>query len=463
MFNSDELVLRLVSVYVAQMGLAVIFAWGFFYFSRLYARPFLSRWAVSWGAFFFVCLGMAYSTLPNSMRFNSVFLNFLGSATYMTGGFIQSAFLLLGTYELVKETKLNKKVVTRIVLVTIVLAFGLTALYAFDSTKFQQRYFIRIGLRCFITAIVFIGCGVVTLVNRHFGEASFGKRLLGIAFFLYGVELMVYFVTVVVNVLGYDFTLTLSFFGVMDLFFITLMGLGMIMWLLEDERMKLKQMNAELDSFFYNTSHDLRAPISSILGLTHVARLETGDKTMVHYFKMIESKIKKLDEVIGDILTFSKSAKLEIKKEEIDFNFLLKEIRSDLRFSEVATKIRPVYRANSANVLKTDAVQLKIILNNLISNAIKYHDLDKDDPFIEVTFVKLGNEVTIKVIDNGRGIEKEHFDKIFDMFYRAPSDLEGSGLGLFIVKEAAGKINGTVTVASELGKGSTFTLTFHED
>ena len=274
---------------------------------------------------------------------------------------------------------------------------------------------------------------------------------------------MVYFVTVVVNVLGYDFTLTLSFFGVMDLFFITLMGLGMIMWLLEDERMKLKQMNAELDSFFYNTSHDLRAPISSILGLTHVARLETGDKTMVHYFKMIESKIKKLDEVIGDILTFSKSAKLEIKKEEIDFNFLLKEIRSDLRFSEVATKIRPVYRANSANVLKTDAVQLKIILNNLISNAIKYHDLDKDDPFIEVTFVKLGNEVTIKVIDNGRGIEKEHFDKIFDMFYRAPSDLEGSGLGLFIVKEAAGKINGTVTVASELGKGSTFTLTFHED
>ena len=182
MFNSDELVLRLVSVYVAQMGLAVIFAWGFFYFSRLYARPFLSRWAVSWGAFFFVCLGMAYSTLPNSMRFDSVFLNFLGSATYMTGGFIQSAFLLLGTYELVKETKLNKKVVTRIVLVTIVLAFGLTALYAFDGTKFQQRYFIRIGLRCFITAIVFIGCGVVTLVNRHFGEASFGKRLLGIAF-----------------------------------------------------------------------------------------------------------------------------------------------------------------------------------------------------------------------------------------------------------------------------------------
>ena len=462
MITSEELVIRLVSVYVAQMALAVIFACGFLYFSKLYSRPFLSRWAISWGAFFFVCTGMAYTTLPTSARFDFVFLNFLGSATYMVGGFVQCAFLVIGTYELVKEIRLNKPTIAWITFITVAFALGLTALYAFDALRFKERYFIRIGIRSFITAIVFMVCGIVTLVNRHFGVASFGKRLLGVAFLLYGIELMVYFCTVLINVLGYDFTLTLSFFGVLDLFFITLMGLGMIMWLLEDERAKLKQMNSELDSFFYNTSHDLRAPISSILGLTHVAGLETKDETMIHYFRMIEAKIRKLDEVIGDILVFSKTTKLVVKPEEVDLNLLLNEIRSDLKFSEIASKIRPVYEASPANIVKTDASQLKIILDNLISNAIKYHDLHKEDPFIEVTFNKNGSEVSIAVKDNGRGIEREHLDRIFDMFYRASPDLEGSGLGLFIVKEAAGKINGAVTVESEFGRGSTFTLTFAE-
>ncbi len=462
MDSEEGLIVRLISVYVVQMALALIFASGFFYFSRLYARPFLSRWAVSWVAFFFVGLGMVYSTLPAAFKWDSTWVSLLGSATYMIGGFMQSVFLLIGTYELIKETQLRKRTVSLLIIITLIVATGLTLLYAFDPSHFNERYFIRIGLRCLITGIVFIYCGSMAFLNLHFGTSGFGKKLLGIAFFMYGLELLVYFLVVWANIVGYNFSVVLSFFGVLDLFFITIMGLGMVMWLLEDERMKLKKMNADLDSFFYSTSHDLRAPISSILGLTHLASMETKDKTMIQYFSMIEARIKKLDEVIGDILNYSKSSKLEIKKEEIDFNQLLEEIRSDVKFSETATKIRPVYEASEKNIVKTDASQLRIILSNLISNAIKYHDLSRDDPYIKVTFSKQGPEVSISVSDNGKGIETEHLDKIFNMFYRASTDSEGSGLGLFIVKEAAAKINGEVTVQSEPGNGSTFTLTFRE-
>jgi signal transduction histidine kinase len=108
------------------------------------------------------------------------------------------------------------------------------------------------------------------------------------------------------------------------------------------------------------------------------------------------------------------------------------------------------------DIFKSDYNQMKIILNNLMANAVKYHNLSQPNPYIRVSFKRTKSVVEIAIQDNGQGIAKENVPKIFDMFYRASPGTEGTGLGLYIVQEALTKINGVILVESELGKGSTF-------
>ena len=101
---------------------------------------------------------------------------------------------------------------------------------------------------------------------------------------------------------------------------------------------------------------------------------------------------------------------------------------------------------------------MKTVLGNLFSNSVKYHDLGKADPYIQVFYRKLEGKVQLDVEDNGQGIRTESLDKIFDMFYRASSSSDGTGLGLYIVKESLAKLKGTIFVKSYHGTGSTFTI-----
>ena len=96
----------------------------------------------------------------------------------------------------------------------------------------------------------------------------------------------------------------LILFGAVDLLLISLMGMSMVMWFLEDESENLNKENKELDSFLSNTSHDLRTPIASILGLTYLGKIELQEEKARTFMNMIEERIKKLDLVIGDILEF---------------------------------------------------------------------------------------------------------------------------------------------------------------
>jgi signal transduction histidine kinase len=101
---------------------------------------------------------------------------------------------------------------------------------------------------------------------------------------------------------------------------------------------------------------------------------------------------------------------------------------------------------------------MKIILNNLMGNAVKYHNINQENPYIKVTFTRKKDTVEIGIEDNGQGIPEESLPRIFDMFYRASPITEGTGLGLYIVREALTKINGSIEVKSRYGKGSVFTI-----
>ena len=107
-----------------------------------------------------------------------------------------------------------------------------------------------------------------------------------------------------------------------------------------------------------------------------------------------------------------------------------------------------------------DPDRIKIVLNNLVSNAIKYRKLDEDESYIALKATQDGQKATIIVADNGLGIEEHFIGKIFDMFVRVTEQSHGSGLGLYIVRDMMTKMGGTIEVESEFGKGTTFTLTF---
>jgi signal transduction histidine kinase len=219
----------------------------------------------------------------------------------------------------------------------------------------------------------------------------------------------------------------------------------------------LTKANAELDRFVYSASHDLRAPLTSILGLIHIAKKTDDPKEVLQCLDMLTSRVHRLDDFIKEIIDVSRNARLEILKLPIAIKPLLHEVLENLKYAKHPSLNIKVDVQQEAE-FKTDVSRLKIILSNLIANAIKYQDLAKESPFVSIQLITTPAGMTITVHDNGIGISPEHHDKIFTMFYRASEQSEGSGLGLYITKEAVEKLGGTIQFSSTPGTGSEFTV-----
>jgi PAS domain S-box-containing protein len=219
---------------------------------------------------------------------------------------------------------------------------------------------------------------------------------------------------------------------------------------------ELVKINAELDSFVYSASHDLRAPISSLLGLIRVARLESDPSSIMKLLDMQERSLRKLDKFIYDIVNYSRNNRVAIEITPIDFTLLIDETFEQLQHMEQFEKIQRTIQIDRSIDFHSDPKRLSILLNNLISNAIKYNDITKANPFIRIEVKKTDQGVAIHVADSGEGMSPDHIPKIFDMFYRGSLRSVGSGIGLYIVKEVVLKLNGTIRVHSEKGEGSEF-------
>lgn len=225
----------------------------------------------------------------------------------------------------------------------------------------------------------------------------------------------------------------------------------------EIENQELKTANYELDRFVYSTTHDLRAPLNSMLGIIEIAQDDTTEEMMLEYLKMLKGSAKKLDGFICDILDYSRNSRMKVDNEHINLSELLNDVTQNLKF---------MGDNNRAVELKTDIVgktsifsdknRLITILNNLISNAIRYQNSKIPNPFVSITIDSSDSETEIVIQDNGIGINKDLHLKIFDMFYRVSRESVGSGLGLYIVKEAVNKLNGDIRIQSEIGLGTAF-------
>jgi signal transduction histidine kinase len=223
---------------------------------------------------------------------------------------------------------------------------------------------------------------------------------------------------------------------------------------------ELKKSNKELDGFVYSVSHDLRAPLSSMLGVIGLCEMGNPDAFMEKNISLLKSSIQKLDGFIMDILDYSRNSRLEINNQEIHFNELLTDISDNLKFMGTGDQRKVDIRVTVRNgvAFHSDQSRLSIILNNLISNSIRYQNPEVSDPFVEIRVEVSETAANILVRDNGIGIGKENQAKVFNMFYRVSSKSIGSGLGLYIVKETVEKLHGEIKLRSEPGKGTDFII-----
>jgi signal transduction histidine kinase len=232
---------------------------------------------------------------------------------------------------------------------------------------------------------------------------------------------------------------------------------------LRNQNEELVKINQELDSFVYSVSHNLRAPLMSVLGLLRLAsieieRTEHETKVLLSYFSMMEHSINKLDETLKEILDYSRNARSAIKTEKVDLQLLLQEGFDRLKYHEGSDQIEKVVEVKGNAPFYSDVYRLTVVLHNLISNSIKYRDSHKKNQFIRVTVEVTNAMAKIEFCDNGIGIPAELLHKIYDMFFRATEKSEGAGLGLYIVKETIDKLGGRITVDSKFGFGTTFVL-----
>ena len=218
----------------------------------------------------------------------------------------------------------------------------------------------------------------------------------------------------------------------------------------------IENKNAELDAFFYRISHDLRGPISSLLGLGILAKMEIKDERAIEYMERQHAQVERLNNIITGLINLTQLNHADLQKQRIDFDKMIDEcilsFNGHTNFTNLTFKkvIQPGVEFYSEWTL------LNAILQNLIENAIKY--ARKQTPYVQVVVRMDSSWIIIEVEDNGQGIAKEHQAKIFEMFYRANHNANGRGLGLYILKRSVDRLKGTIDINSEEGVGSTFTV-----
>ena len=223
----------------------------------------------------------------------------------------------------------------------------------------------------------------------------------------------------------------------------------------QEKNEQLTKVNEELDRFVYSTSHDLRAPLLSLLGLLQLLEKKPAGESQ-QYMNMMRKRISNLEVFINDITAYARNARLPLQAEPLQLQDLVAEVFSSHQFVHENNPVELKQAISFDETILVDRQRLTRVLNNLVSNAIKYHHLEQVAPFVTVGATLEGERLHLWVADNGPGIPATVQARMFEMFYRGNERSGGSGLGLYIVKEAVEKLNGHLEVESVCGEGSTF-------
>jgi PAS domain S-box-containing protein len=223
---------------------------------------------------------------------------------------------------------------------------------------------------------------------------------------------------------------------------------------------ELKKLNRELDELLYSSSHDLRSPIASALGLVELIKSPNiSEPDQAKYLDLLEDTLLKLNGFTKEIMDFFKSLRSEKVLKPINFGSLFEEVRETLKFSPDAGKIEFFISVEQEGEFENDARRIKNVISNLVSNAVKYHDPKKENPYVRMEARVTEKRVLIQITDNGMGIDEKFQDRIFDMFFVATDKNIGSGLGLYLVRETIDMLKGSISFSSQVRIGSEFKVT----
>lgn len=219
---------------------------------------------------------------------------------------------------------------------------------------------------------------------------------------------------------------------------------------------KIAKSNQELEEYAHIVSHDLKSPIRSIHALTSWIKSDNEgvfDEASLQNFEHIENTLLKMEQLISDVLEYSSIVNDTKEEDNVDLNSLVEELQKVLYLpNNISIKI-----LNKLPIIKGDKVKFQQLFQNLISNSVKFNDKEKGVIEIDVKNQKSYYKFSVK--DNGIGIAKEHFDKIFKIFQSLKKAKDSSGIGLSIVKKIVNLYKGEIWLESEINKGTTFFFT----
>lgn len=226
---------------------------------------------------------------------------------------------------------------------------------------------------------------------------------------------------------------------------------------IRQKNLELEKTNNEIDQFVYSTSHDLRAPLLSVLGLIDLCE-DTGQNNpeLAHLYEMMRTSINRIDQVIKSIIDYSRNARIDSVIEEVQVKPVIESLIENVKHISGSQGINFEVEVVNPIPFVGDRLRLTTIVNNLLSNAIKFQREEEKNKKVVIRFINGGPLSTLEVEDNGEGIPPEKLNEVFKMFFRYSTKSVGSGLGLYICKEMVEKLNGKMTVSSTLGKGTVF-------
>jgi hypothetical protein len=220
---------------------------------------------------------------------------------------------------------------------------------------------------------------------------------------------------------------------------------------------ELTQANQHLGEFIFKTSHDLKAPLNSALGLLTLAEA-SSEEDRARYLQLTQATLQKMNNLIDELNRFHEVEKMAVLSKPIDSDSFFSQEIDLLRNQPGAHGIQFQLDINASSQLYSDPVRMQSIFTNILSNSIKYMDPAKQEKFIRINVNVDVYACSISVQDNGIGIKRKHLEQIFEKFFRVNREIEGTGLGLHIVKDTLRRIGGSIEVQSEHGKGTTFLI-----
>jgi len=226
---------------------------------------------------------------------------------------------------------------------------------------------------------------------------------------------------------------------------------------IEAQNDSLQAINAGLDKFVYNVTHDLRSPVAALVGLIGLIENESDPGQIKAYTQLMKESLDRQDKFIAEMLAFIKSKHTGVSKQQCSLETIVDNVIALNKFQQDGKSVH-IYKDIELTDIESDALKLQVILNNLVSNSIKYSDSKKAEQWVKVRTYKSEARAIIEVQDNGVGIRQKEQERIFDKFYQSGDNKRSSGIGLYLVKDAVTQLDGKIEVTSEPGVSSTFMI-----